>query len=234
MIVAETVEYEGFVGYVARPPTDAPRPGIVLAHDWSGLNAGTRAAADRLAGMGHPCFAIDVYGASVRGDELGDNSQLMQPLLDDRVELQRRLLIGLAAATRHPAFVEERVVTVGFCFGGLCALDLARAAPPQLRGAISVHGVLRPPAFERRTAMHARVLLLHGWEDPFAPPQDVVAIARELTEAGADWQLHAYGHALHAFTFDRAQQPERGLQHHALAERRAWLAIEHFLAELLG
>lgn len=82
--------------------------------------------------------------------------------------------------------------------------------------------------------MDARVLLLHGWEDPFAPPQDVFAIARELTEAGADWQLHAYGHALHAFTFDRAQQPERGLQHHALAERRAWLAIEHFLAELLG
>lgn len=223
-----------FEAHVALPPgPPRPRPGVVLAHDWSGLHDGIREIAERIAGLGYVCFALDVYGQGVRGDPLGDNAHLMDPLLADRGLLRRRLLASLTAAARHPSIDGQPLAALGYCFGGLCALDLARAAPPQLRGAISVHGGLRAPESLPLGPIAASVLLLHGWEDPVAPPPDVLAVARELTEAGADWQLHAYGHAMHAFTFDRANAPERGLLHDPIAARRAWATLTGFLAEVL-
>jgi dienelactone hydrolase len=80
----------------------------------------------------------------------------------------------------------------------------------------------------------ASVLVLHGWEDPMAPPADVLAVTKEMTDAGADWCLHAYGHALHAFTFEGASMPERGIAYDAAAARRSWSALQGFLAEILG
>jgi dienelactone hydrolase len=104
-----------------------------------------------------------------------------------------------------------RVAALGYCFGGLCALDLARANPPELKGVISVHGVLTPPNPGEPAPIDASILILHGWEDPVAPPEDVLSLARELPRAGADWQIHAYGHARHAFTAEGLNFPERGL-----------------------
>ncbi|MBC8069598.1 MAG: dienelactone hydrolase family protein, partial [Deltaproteobacteria bacterium] len=108
-----------------------------------------------------------------------------------------------------------------------------RAAPPQLRAAISVHGVLAASGLPRMP-IAASVLVLHGWEDPTSSPEDLLALTAELTECGADWQLHAYGHAMHAFTFEGLHAPERGLAFHPAASRRAWASIATFLAEQLG
>ncbi|SOZ64637.1 putative Carboxymethylenebutenolidase; Dienelactone hydrolase family [Cupriavidus taiwanensis] len=221
-----------FEGYVARPAGPASRmPCVLLAHEWSGLNAAMRRCADRLAALGYLCFAADVYGKGVRGDERGDNAHLMNPLLADRRLLRQRLLAGFEAARRLPGADARRMAAVGYCFGGLCALDLARAAAPGLVAAVSFHGVLQPPRIGPQGPIDASVLLLHGWEDPIAPPADVLGIATELTQAGADWQLHAYGHARHAFTFEGANFPERGIAYDAAADRRSWAACAAFLAE---
>jgi dienelactone hydrolase len=224
-----------FGAYVAIPASGGkPRPGVLVAHDWSGLNAGMQRVTDRIAGLGYVGFAIDLYGKGVRGDETGDNSRLMSPLMADRGLLRRRLLAGLAAAMRYDGIDANRMAIMGYCFGGLCALDLARAAPSGLLAAVSFHGVLAPPRLGPQARITPKVLALHGWEDPFAPPPDVVSLARELTEAGADWQLHAYGHALHAFTFSRVNMPERGLAYNEAADRRSWVAMTGFLKETLS
>ncbi|MBO4119278.1 dienelactone hydrolase family protein [Cupriavidus gilardii] len=224
-----------FEGYVARPAGLGPSaPCVLLAHEWSGLSEPIKRSADRLAALGYVCFAADVYGKGVRGDPMGDNSHLMEPMLADRALLRRRLLAGLDAAAAVPGVEPSRIAAVGYCFGGLCALDLARAAPPNLVAAVSIHGVLQPPQVTEQGQINASVLLLHGWEDPVAPPADVLAIAQELTDAGADWQLHAYGHARHAFTFAGANFPERGIIYDARADRRSWAAMKGFLAEALG
>ncbi|WP_232353522.1 dienelactone hydrolase family protein [Cupriavidus oxalaticus] len=224
-----------FEGYVTRPAGVTTRaPCVVLAHEWSGLNEAMRRCADRLASLGYVCFAMDVYGKGVRGDQLGDNACLMNPLLRDRALLRQRLLAGLDAAKALSGVDAGRMAVVGYCFGGLCALDLARAVPPNLLAAVSVHGVLQAPRIGEQAPVTASILLLHGWEDPVAPPNDVLGIARELTEAGADWQLHAYGHARHAFTFEGANFPERGIVYDAAADRRSWAAMRAFLAERLA
>ena len=224
-----------FEGYWAHlRSASQPTPCVVLAHEWSGLNAGMRAATERLAGSGYLAFALDVYGKGIRGEETGDNSALMNPLLADRALLRRRLLAGFQTAASHSLADASRMAALGYCFGGLCALDLARAAPDGLKAAISFHGALAPPNLEPQRPIAASILLLHGWEDRYAPPSDVLAIARELTEAGADWQLHAYGHAQHAFTFPGVHMPERGLMYNAAADRRSWAAMQAFLAERLA
>lgn len=224
-----------FEAYLAVPTAaGGPRPCVLLAHEWSGLNEGMRRVADRVAGLGYVCFALDVYGKGVRGEQSGDNTRLMAPLLADRALLRRRLLAGLAAACGLADVDATRLAVMGYCFGGLCALDLARASPPGLRAAVSFHGDLRPPKLGDQAPIAASVLVLHGWEDPVAPPDDVLAVARELTEAGADWQLHAYGHARHAFTFEGAYIPERGIAYDARADRRSWAAMRQFLDETLG
>jgi dienelactone hydrolase len=221
--------------YVAHEPALAgPRPCVVVVHAWDGLNGSIRARTEEFARRGRVGFAVDLYGKGVRGDELGDNSALMGPMLADRALLRDRLAAGIEAARRHPLVDPERLVVVGWCFGGLCALDVARHVMPGVRGVVSIHGVLKPPGLLARPSITAKVLVLHGWDDPVAPPEDVLALAGELTAAGADWQLHAHGHAMHAFTLPAAQMPERGVQYHPDAARRAGHALEVFLGEVLG
>lgn len=190
--------------------------------------------AHQIAELNYICFALDVYGKGIRGEETGDNAHLMNPLLQNRRELKTRLLAGVATARAWPGVDPERLAVLGYCFGGLCALDIARASPEGLRAAISVHGVLTPPDIGVQGPISSRVLLLHGWEDPMVPSADIPALAEELTTAGANWELHAYGHAYHAFTFEGAHFPERGIVYHPHAARRAEAAWITFLHENLG
>jgi len=238
-IVTEFIDYPAgdlvCEAYLAHDgATIKPRPAVLLAHAWDGQNGSIRAHAEEFAAQGRVAFALDLYGKGVRGEETGDNMRLMAPLVSDRGLLRDRLAAGIAAARRHPLVDPEQLVVIGWCFGGLCALDAARSVLPGVRGVVSIHGVLRPPGFAHQPRISAKILVLHGWEDPVAPPDDVLALARELTTAGADWQLHAYGHAMHAFTLPGAQMPARGLQYDANAARRAGLAVDAFLAEVLG
>jgi dienelactone hydrolase len=225
-----------FEGYFVLPNgLHGQLPCVVLAHDWSGLNEVVRLCARRIAQLGYACFAIDVYGKGVRGSQTGDNSYLMNPLLADRAMLKRRLLLGYQTGAELPEVDHRKMATVGYCFGGMCSLDLARANPAHLKAAISFHGLLTAPepASEEHKKIDASVLLLHGWEDPVAPPQDVLAIALELTRAKADWQIHAYGHAQHAFTFKDANMPERGVMYNKLADERSWSSMCRHLASFL-
>lgn len=218
-----------FEGYVARPRGTASLPLVLLAPDWAGVHDEIRRIADRVAHRGHVVVVLDVYGAGTHGDPLGDNHALMEPLIGDRAQLRGRLLAGCAAALMRDDVDRTHVSALGFCFGGLCVLDLARAGAP-VHTVISVHGVLAPPGLGPQSPIATRVVLLHGWADPIAPPHAVVDIAAELTAAGADWQLVAFGHAMHAFTFAAAAWPERGIAYDASASARAWAVIDDELA----
>jgi dienelactone hydrolase len=176
---------EAFVAH--EPALARPRPCVVVVHAWDGQNGSIRARTEEFARRGRVGFALDLYGKGVRGDETGDNSALMAPLLADRALLRDRLAAGIAAARRHPLVDPERLAVVGWCFGGLGALDVARHAVPGVRGVASIHGVLKPPGLPAAPSITAKILVLHGWDDPVAPPGDVLALAGELTAAGADW-----------------------------------------------
>jgi dienelactone hydrolase len=220
--------------YIAHADAPGRRPAVLVAHQWAGQSDAERAAADRLAGLGYVGIALDVYGKGVRGAPGSDHSALMNPFLEDRARLRRRLLAAVEAARAHDAVDPDRIAVIGYCFGGLCAIDLARANAPGLKGAVSLHGLFSAPNLGPQAPIAASVLVLHGWDDPMAPPKDVLALSEELTAAKADWQLHAYGGAMHAFTNPAANMPERGLAYNEKAARRSWASVEAFLAEVLA
>lgn len=219
-------------GYLALPSADGPRPAVLVVHNWVGQGPFDNNVADRLAGLGFVGFAIDVYGEGKRGDPAGDNSALMNPWASDRAALRRRLLAAVEAAAAHPAVDGGRLAVIGYCFGGLCALDVARAADPRVKAVASFHGIYDPPETGEQGPISARVLVLHGWEDPFTPPAAHHGLAAELTAAGADWQIHAYGQTMHSFTNPDAANPAGGSQYSLMADRRSWAALVGLLAEV--
>ncbi len=209
-----------------------PRPAVLISHAWGGLDEFVQRKARRLAWAGYAAFALDNYGKGKRGSNPETSAALMAPFMKDRALLARRLQAGLSAAQALPLVDARRVAIIGFCFGGLCALDLARSGA-DIRGAVSFHGMLKPNGLAA-ARIHARILMLHGYDDPLAPPEEVLAIAREFTTSGADWQLHAYGHTVHAFTNPRADDRAGGMQYDEAADRRSWHALEEFLGEVLS
>jgi dienelactone hydrolase len=238
-VLNEPLEYvDGEVlceGHVAWNPSSGPkRPCVLIAHAWDGPNEQVRTTASDFARLGYLGFALDVYGKGIRGDPSDDNTKLMAPYIGDRALLRRRLLAAFATAKRHPFADPSRIAIIGYCFGGLCALDLARAAPPELRAAVSVHGSLNPPESSRVQQITAKVLVIHGWKDPFALQEDVLALTRELSDAGSDWQMILYGQAAHAFTNRDAGNRRDGIYYNETANRRSWAATCSFLEETLG
>jgi dienelactone hydrolase len=210
------------------------RPAVLVSHAWGGQSHFERDKAEQLAKLGYVGFALDLYGKGVRGGTTEQNAKLMQPFLSDRAMLRRRINAALAAARGHSAVDAERVAAIGFCFGGLCVLDLARSVPSGLKGVVSVHGLFHPPQLGPQPPITAKILMLHGYDDPLATPEHLLAIAKELTDAQADWQLHAYGRTLHAFTNPEADAPEMGLKYDANADRRSWQSLRNFLEEVLA
>ena len=218
--------------YVATGGSGDRRPAVLVAHQWAGQTDHERATADKMAALGYVGIAIDVYGKGNRGDPHGDNTALMGPWLGDRAKLRQRLMAAVDFAKGHAAVDASRTAIIGYCFGGLCALDVARSGTTDVQGAVSIHGIFMPPGIGEQGTIATKVLILHGWADPMANPESVLGVARELTDAGADWQLHAYGHAMHAFTAEGANAPERGLKYDANADRRSWAATTGFLGEI--
>lgn len=227
-----TTTCEGYVAFY--DSQKGKRPGVLVSHAWGGQGDFERQKAEQLAELGYVGFALDLYGKGRRGGTMEENSALMKPFIEDRALLKRRITAALDALVQHPAVDAQCVAAIGFCFGGLCVLDLARSVPPGLKGVVSFHGLFHPPNLGAQPPIEAKVLMLHGYDDPMATPEHSNAIARELTAAGADWQLHAYGRTSHAFTNPQADSPEHGLLYNPVAARRSWVAMKNFLEEALA
>ena len=222
-----------FENLLVAPEGASGRPGVLLLPTIMGRSDLELGFARRLVEAGYVAMVCDLYGKDRIGLGREECRPLMNALRSDRPALQARLLERLAAIRSRPEIDASRIAAIGWCFGGLCALDLARTGAA-LRGVASFHGILTPPGNLDGTAIRARVIAFHGWEDPLAPPADVVALGAELGRAGADWQLHAYGGTAHGFTNPGANDPGHGLLYNPAAERRSWRSLLAFLDEIFA
>ena len=207
------------------------RPAVLINHAWGGRDDFVAEKAKKLAALGYFGFAVDMYGKGILGSSPEENAKLMQPLMTDRAMLQQRMKAALYAVRLLPWVDDSKIAAIGFCFGGLCALDLARTGV-DLKGVVSFHGLLDAPDNTQGNAVKAKVLALHGHDDPMVSPEQVLAFEQEMTKAGADWQLHTYGNTMHAFTNPVANDPAFGTVYQSDANRRSWIAMENFLSEV--
>ncbi len=212
---------------------EGPRPGVLVSHAFRGREDFECGRAEELARMGYVGFALDLYGKGVHAETNEQAFELMQQFTEDRPHLQSRLLACVETARAQAEIDSDKLAAIGYCFGGMCVLDMVRAGVP-VSGVCSFHGLLGAPGNTEGKTISARVLVEHGWDDPMVPPEQVVAFTAEMTAAGADWQLHGHGHTVHAFTNPEANDPDFGTVYNADANRRSWASLENFLAELFG
>ena len=227
-IISNTVAYldgeivlEGFFAY--DDEIEGRRPAILINHAWAGRNDFVAEKAIKLAELGYFAFAVDMYGKGILGQNIDQNKKLMQPFIDDRMLVLSRMKAALYAVKQMPWVDDKQLAAIGFCFGGLCVLDLARSGE-DIKAVVSFHGLLDAPNNGQNNKISSKVLVLHGNDDPMVSDDQLNALRRDLSEADADWQVHCYGHTMHAFTNPVANDPD--------SNRRSWLSMKNFLSEV--
>ena len=209
---------------------DSPRATIIVFPTVAGISPLEQGFAETLSGKGFNVFLADLYGKSFRGSGREVGAQQMRRLSADRAALRDRLL-SVVNTVRGLGVPNVKMVAIGFCFGGLCALDLARSGA-DVAAVASFHGIFDPSGLPAQP-IRARVIAFHGWDDPMVPPAKVVALGQELTRGGCDWQIHAYGGTVHAFTNPGADAfGNPATRYNERAANRAWRSLDGFLNEL--
>jgi dienelactone hydrolase len=232
----ETIEYpaqgaimEGFVAY--DDAKKEPMTGIIIVPDWKGVGDFAKEKAKKLASEGYVAFVADVYGKGVRPKDNADASKEANKYLKDRPKLRDHAKAAYDKLLTMKEVNSKKVVAVGYCFGGAAALELARMGTP-LAGVVTFHGNLSNPTPEDAKNIHAKVLVLHGADDPNVNPQ-VPAFKKEMKAAHVDLEFISYPGAVHAFT-DPASGNDNstGVAYNADADKKSWAAFEKFLKDL--
>lgn len=231
------VSLEGWLAYDDERTGGKKLPGVVVVHEWWGLNDYAKSRAEQVAKLGYVAFAIDMYGKGVTTNDPTKASQLAsqfygQPLMADRAAL------GLKELTKTGFVDEKKTAAIGYCFGGTVCQSLAYSGAP-LAGIVSFHGVLLPANPEAVAQNRARFLICHGAVDPFIKPQELADWKKSMDDANFDYQFISYAGAMHAFTnkdADKIAQETglKGLAYNSAADKRSWNHMKTFLKELFG
>ncbi len=236
-VKSESVEYkqgdailEGYLAY--DDALKGKRPGVLVVHEWWGLNDYIKSRADQLAQMGYMVFAPDIYGKGKRAKDPKEAGQLAGTYWKDRKLLRERANAGLDMLMKNQLTDTKRVAAIGYCFGGTTVLELARGGA-DIAGVVSFHGGLDTPDVNDAKKIKAKVLVLTGADDPNVPPAQILAFADEMRKAAVDWELVMYGGAVHSFTNPAAgNDPSKGAAYNEKADRRSWQGMKDFFAEI--
>ncbi|MDB6153899.1 MAG: dienelactone hydrolase [Chthoniobacteraceae bacterium] len=210
------------------------RPAVLVVHDWMGVTDHTRTISEDLAKLGYIAFAADIYGKGVRPADAKAAGAEAGKFKADRALLRKRANLGLEELKKQQFADSGKIAAIGFCFGGTTVLELARSGAP-IAGVVTFHGGLDSPTPADGKNIKAKVLVLHGADDPFVKPADITAFQDELRNANVDWQMNYYGDAVHAFTQKKAgTDKSKGAAYNEPAARRSWQAMKDFFAEIFA
>jgi dienelactone hydrolase len=232
----ETIEYkqgdttcEGYLAY--DDAVKGPRPGVLVVHDWLGLDNYPKMRADMLAKLGYVAFAADIYGKSVRPKGPAEAMAQTKIYKGDRALLRARVNAALDVLEKQPQVDAKHIAAIGYCFGGTTVLELARSGA-DIAGIVTFHGGLDTPTRDAKN-IKCKVLLCHGADDPYVPAADVAALQDELRSAKVDWQMIYYSGAVHSFTRpDAGNDNSKGAAYNERADKRSWEAMKEFFAEI--
>jgi dienelactone hydrolase len=209
------------------------RPGVLVVHEWWGINDFIRERTERLAKLGYVVLAADMYGKGVRTTDVQEAAAISGRYKKDPDLLRSRARAGLAKLKSLKQTDSKRLAAIGFCFGGTTVLELARSSS-DVKGVVSFHGGLDMEEPVEAKNIKASILVLHGADDPYVPPEAVTKFQDEMRKAGADWQMIIYGGAVHSFTNpDAGNDKAKGAAYDEKADRRSWQAMRDFLYALL-
>ncbi|MGZ8937849.1 MAG: dienelactone hydrolase family protein [Limisphaerales bacterium] len=238
-IKTETIEYkegdttlEGVLIYDDSIVTK--RPGILIAHQWKGLTDYEKKRGEMLAKLGYVAFAADIYGKGTRPKDVQEAGQFAGKYKNNRDLLQRRVKAGFDQLKKSRMVDTQNIAAIGYCFGGTTVLELARSGA-ELDGVVSFHGGLGTTNADSVPNIKSKVLVLHGADDPHVPNAEIEGFAEEMRKAKADWQIVAYGNAVHSFTdWNAGNDNSKGAAYNEKADKRSWEDMKDFFNELFA
>jgi dienelactone hydrolase len=237
-IKTKTIEYkqgntilEGYLAY--DDAIKIKRPGVLVVHEWNGLQFYAKKRTEQLAKLGYVAFAADIYGKGIRPKNIEESGKQATIYRQDRKLLRERAKAALQVLQKYPLTDSKRIAAIGYCFGGGTVLELARSGV-NISGVVSFHGSLDTPNPNDAKNIKAKILVLHGADDPYVPEEQVQGFAREMRLGNVDWQLISYGGVLHSFTNPEAKNNPKGALYNPIADQRSWQAMRQFFAEIFG
>lgn len=238
-VVAKKVQYkqgetvlEGYLAYDSS--VKGRRPAVLIFHDWNGIDDYEMGRARQLAALGYVAFAADVYGRDVRPKNNQESAAEAGKYRGNRPLTRARAASALARLVKMPMVDARHVASIGYCFGGMVALELARAGKPVV-GTVSFHGTLDTPTPKDASNIKGRVLVLHGKDDPAVPAKAVDALRKEMTDARVPFRVVLYPGAVHSFTEPSAgNDPSKGSAYNAAADKASWAEMKRFLGQVFS
>lgn len=238
----QTIEYvdgqQKLIGELLNNKNQGSQPAIIIFHAFEGRGEFTMDYAKKLADLGYMIFIADMYGDAKVADTLPGCFELIGPHLDDRNLVRRRALLAYETLLKQANVDNNKIGAIGFCFGGMCMLEIARAGA-DLKAGVSLHGILAKSELPTQK-IKTKLLLLAGFQDPQVPPEQVAGFGKEMKDAGVeDWTLTYFGNAKHSFTdpntgtFDSIKEKEMGREYNEVAARRSFEYAASFFEEHL-
>lgn len=223
---------EGFIAY--DDATKGKAPAVIIVHEWMGLEDFSKQKAREMAELGYIAFAADVYGKGIRPKDAKEAAEMAGKYKGDRNLMRSRAKAAYEALRKNPKVDPNRIVAMGYCFGGTTVLEMALAGLP-LKGIVSFHGGLEfPKTLVDAKNIKTKLLILHGAVDPYVPADQVNSFLKALNDNKVDYQFVAYSGAVHSFTNPKAgDDPSKGAAYNAVADRRSTVAMKTFFEEVL-
>jgi dienelactone hydrolase len=233
---AVTYDHEGTVleGYLAYDDAfDGKLPGILVVHEWWGLNDFVRSRVDKLAELGYVAFALDMYGKGIFTKDPARAKELSSHLRGKPI-MRQRALAGLNILKINDRVDLSRIAAIGYCFGGTTVLELAYSGA-DIAGIVSFHGGLTAAKAEDYNRIRAKILICHGAEDAFISADEISAFQEGMRQSKADWHMISFGGAVHSFTNPAADQAGiQGIAYHRKADQRSWKYMQVFFMEIFS
>ena len=219
-------------GYFSMPESSNSAPLVLVAHTWKGRSEFEDGKVIALNNLGYAALSIDIFGGGINGSSTEENQALIEPFVQDRKLFRQRLISAVEFGKTIDGVDPSKIALIGFCFGGLAAIELARSGY-QLSGCVSFHGLLNQSG-EPLQKVNTKLLVLHGDKDPMVSSDQILALQNEMTESKADWQFISYGNTYHAFTNPMANDIEMGTVYNHDSDMRSWAAMSNFLEEVFS
>jgi dienelactone hydrolase len=243
-IVTKPIQYEqngtklqGYLAYDDALSAKGKLPGVLLVHEWWGLNDYIKGRTEQIAQMGYAAFAVDMYGDGQTTTDPAKAKELTGPFHGGPLIVDRAKA-GLDAFLKTGVVDETKVAAIGFCFGGAACLTLAYSGAP-VAGVVTFHGALVPPQADAAEKTKAKFLILHGAIDPMVGKEQVDSFTKAMNDAKLDYELIQYSGAIHAFTnpdADKIREASglKGIGYNAEAAKRSWDRMQVFFKEIFG
>ncbi len=232
---ADNVTLKGYLAYDKN--IKGKRPGILVVHEWWGHNEYARRRAKMFAGLGYTALAVDMYGDGKQAEHPDDAGKFAREIMENMDIGRGRFMAALELLKQHETVDPERIVAIGYCFGGSIVLQMARSGV-DIHGVVSFHGGLSTSEPAQPGAIKAKILVCHGAEDQLIPPEQVAMFKEEMQTARADFQFVSYAGAKHSFTNPDADTYAKKfnlpLGYNAEADQKSWEDMQKFLKTIFA